>query len=100
MRTFEVGITRDFKNDREEIVMGTRGLDCLAQFGHIRTAFFETHHSPVLKEQLKDLDAVISFAPKYNAESLSLAEASSWGLMNCSSTSPGLCLTLFFIKLN
>lgn len=70
MTAFQLGLTRDFLNERGQLAFGSEGIDRLSRHDHIRCSCFEEHRNPVTAEQLREYDGVISLTPAYPADTL------------------------------
>lgn len=67
---FQVGITRDFIAESGQLTYKDIGLGLLKAEPLCRYAFFAEHHNPVRPEQIASVDAVLSLAPRWSAETL------------------------------
>jgi phosphoglycerate dehydrogenase-like enzyme len=67
---FEVGFTADFRDGDGNVIFGDIGLSSLAKDPTITHRFLPPHPPVMAPEHLRGLDAIISLAPKYTAESL------------------------------
>ena len=66
---FRIGITRDLLNEKGEPLAPDVGLSLLDDAPHVEYEFFKEHRNPVTPDQLRDLDGVMSLAPRYTRES-------------------------------
>jgi len=69
MSKFKIGLTRDFLSPDGKLTYKDMGLGVLDAERSVEHAFFDRHENPVAAAQLRDLDAVISLAPGYTADS-------------------------------
>ncbi len=67
---FHVGITHDFMAANGELTYQDIGLRLLQAEPQCRYAFFAENHNPVRAEQIAEMDAVLSLAPGWTAETL------------------------------
>jgi len=70
MRTFKVGLSRDFINDEGVNSFGEEGVTALASQSHIEYGYFAEHRDPVGGDQIRDYNGIISLTPRFNADSL------------------------------
>src|ERR1051326_4540827 len=66
---FRIGLTQDFLSPEGKLTYKDMGLQVLEAEPTIQHEFFARHENPVAADQLRDIDAVISLAPKYTADS-------------------------------
>ncbi len=67
---FEIGITRDFIAESGVLTYKDIGLGLLDAEPRCRHEFFPAHNSPLLPEQIANVDAVLSLAPAWKASTL------------------------------
>lgn len=67
---FRVGLTRDFLSPEGKLVYQDIGLDLLDAAPAVERAFLAAHSSPLRARDVEGLDAVISLAPVWTAETL------------------------------
>ncbi|MFD0711999.1 NAD(P)-dependent oxidoreductase [Paenibacillus sp. GCM10027626] len=72
--TFRVGLTRDFLNEKNELMFGEAWLEELKRQPGIECEFMSTFTPEVTPEQLKGFHAVISMTPRFTRQSLAGAE--------------------------
>jgi len=65
---FTVGITRDLVGADGRPAYKDIGLGLLAEEPHCEYHFFDEYHDPVFPAQIASVDAVLSLAPRWNAE--------------------------------
>ncbi|MBM7567617.1 NAD(P)-dependent oxidoreductase [Paenibacillus sacheonensis] len=73
MAQFQLGLTRDFLNERGEPAFGSTGTELLSGEAGIDAGYFKEHLNPVAAEQLLAYDGIISLTPRYTAEALQAA---------------------------
>src|SRR6185503_2579827 len=71
---FRVGLTRDFLSPEGTLVYQDIGLELLDRAPAIERSFLEPHPSPLRPADVAGLDAVLSLAPAWTAETLKGAE--------------------------
>ncbi|RAP77925.1 NAD(P)-dependent oxidoreductase [Paenibacillus montanisoli] len=74
MRTFKVGLSRDFLNAEGRNAFGEEGIETLQSHAHLEYGYFDEHRDPVGADQIAPWNGIISLTPKYTAETLKGAD--------------------------